>query len=107
MIQQATDATFTDKVMTADRLTLVDFYAPWCGPCRMLAPIIEDIATEYGERLNVVKVDVDESPATAQQFGVMSIPTLYFVSAGRPVGRLVGFQSRASLSEAIDQLLQD
>jgi len=105
MVELANDMTFSEKVLSAEGLTLVDFWAPWCGPCRMIAPVLEEIAEQYDGKLRVVKVNVDESPITAAQFGIQSIPTLYFIRDGRPIGRLVGLQSRNALATAIDELL--
>lgn len=105
MVEQANDLTFHDKVLSAEGLTLVDFWAPWCGPCRMIAPILDDIAAQYDGKLRVVKVNVDENPTTAAQFQIHSIPTLFFVQDGKPIRRLSGLHSRHDLSRTIDELL--
>jgi thioredoxin 1 len=85
------DAGFDQDVLQADRPVLVDFYADWCGPCRMMAPVIDQIAGDYGDRLMVGKVDVDANPGIAMRYGIMSIPTLGLFQGGKLVDRLVGF----------------
>lgn len=95
------DATFQADVLRADIPVLVDFWASWCQPCRMLAPVIEDVASEYNGRLKVAKVDVDENQATAMAYSVGSIPTVMLFKNGEAVVRLVGFQTKDHLVEAI------
>ena len=99
--QAVTDSTFAAQVLEADKPVLVDFWATWCGPCRMIAPILEEIASEQGDKLKVVKLDVDENGVTAQQYGVMSIPTLILFKAGKPAERLVGYMPKAQLESKI------
>jgi thioredoxin 1 len=96
-----TDSTFQSEVLSASQPVLVDFWATWCGPCRMVAPIVEEIASENNGKLKVAKVDVDANPQTAQQFGVMSIPTLIVFKGGQPVERLVGYMPKAKLMQAL------
>jgi thioredoxin 1 len=96
-----TDTTFEQEVLKAEVPVLVDFWATWCGPCRMLAPIIEEIAREQAGKLKVVKVDVDENPRIAQQYGIMSIPTLILFKGGKPVERLVGYMPKAQLLRSL------
>jgi thioredoxin 1 len=96
-----TDSTFQSEVLSSSQLVLVDFWATWCGPCRMVAPIVEEIASENTDKLKVAKVDVDANPQTAQQFGVMSIPTLIVFKGGQPVERLVGYMPKAKLMQAL------
>jgi thioredoxin 1 len=96
-----TDSTFKDEVLSAQQPVLVDFWATWCGPCRMVAPIVEEIAGEQEGKLKVAKVDVDQNPQIAQQFGVMSIPTLIVFKNGQAVERLVGYMPKAKLMQAI------
>lgn len=88
--QAVTDATFDREVMAAGQPVLVDFWAPWCGPCRMTDPILEKLAREYGGRLKVAKVNVDENPMLSQRYGVQSIPTMLVVRNGKIVDRWVG-----------------
>jgi thioredoxin 1 len=96
-----TDETFTQEVLRADAPTLVDFWAVWCGPCRMVAPLVDQIAREQGGKLRVVKLDVDENQGTAMTYGVMSIPTLILFKDGQPVERIVGFRPKSDLEKKI------
>lgn len=97
-----TDATFDEQVGLADRPVLVDFWAEWCGPCKMVAPILDEIASEKGEALRVVKLNVDDNVKTAQRFEVMSIPTLILFKDGQPQARLVGARSKSALLAEIE-----
>ncbi|HLG50847.1 MAG TPA: thioredoxin [Chloroflexota bacterium] len=101
-----TDSTFEEEVLKSPTPVLVDFWATWCGPCRMIAPVLEEVAQEKEGSLKVAKLDVDENPQTAQRYGVMSIPTLLIFKNGREVGRLVGYMPKAQLLQKIDQSLQ-
>lgn len=100
-----TDATFQSDVLKSSTPVVVDFWAPWCGPCRIVGPIIEQLAEEYGDKVVVAKVDVDENPQTASQYGVMSIPTIAFFKGGQPVKTVIGAQPKEVLKKAIDELL--
>lgn len=95
------DKNFEEKVLKSDKVALVDFWAPWCGPCQMMGPVIEDTAKEAGDKAIVAKLNVDENPETAQKYGVMSIPTLIIFKGGEIVKQLVGVQSKETLLEEI------
>ena len=90
---------------TASGVTLIDFWAVWCGPCRMIAPTIEELATDYSGKANIAKVDVDEAPGLAEQFGVSSIPTLLVLKDGKEVKRFVGVTQKKDLAAAVDAAL--
>ncbi|MEK4537713.1 MULTISPECIES: thioredoxin [Peribacillus] len=98
-IVNATDQTFTTD--TSEGVVLVDFWAPWCGPCKMIAPVLQELDTEIGDTAKIVKVDVDENQETAGKFGVMSIPTLIVLKDGEVVDKVVGFQPKEALAELI------
>ena len=100
-----TDASFEQDVLQSDVPVLVDFWAPWCGPCRMVAPVLEQLAAKYAGRIKVVKVNVDDNPRTAQTYDARSIPTLVFAQDGKTVERIIGAQPAPALSTRIDALL--
>ena len=91
--------------VTSKGVALVDFWATWCGPCKMMAPNVEDIATEYKGRVAVGKVDVDENPDLAERFGIMSIPTLFVFVNGEVKEKLVGYRLKAQIAEVLDKYL--
>ena len=96
-----TDETFSQEVLKSDTPTLVDFWAVWCGPCRMVAPVVDEIAREQAGKLKVMKLDVDENQSTAMAYGVMSIPTLILFKNGQPVERIVGFRPKGDMNKKI------
>ncbi len=100
-----TDATFGDQVEKADGLSLVDFWAEWCGPCRMVAPILEQLATEYEGQVTVAKLDVDENQQTAMRFNIRSIPSILFFKDGRHVDTVVGAVPKPHLERKIQEHL--
>ena len=95
------DSDFEEKVLKSSLPVLVDFWAPWCGPCRMAEPIIEELSEEYKDKVLVMKVDVDENTVTSSKYGVMSIPTTVLFKKGQEVGRQVGFSGKANFEELI------
>ena len=102
---EVNDDSFAEKVLQATAPVLVDFWAPWCGPCRMVAPVVEELADEYDGKVTFVKVNVDENPKTASQYGIMSIPSLIIFKGGSPVTNLVGFRPKADLKRSLDEIL--
>ena len=103
LVTHITDAEFQNTVATG--VTLVDFWAPWCGPCRMIAPILDELAGESEAKAKIVKINVDENPLVAGQFGVMSIPTLLLFKDGKKVDQKVGGQAKPQLKAFIEQAL--
>ncbi|HLM68478.1 MAG TPA: thioredoxin [Longimicrobium sp.] len=99
-----TDATFASEVEQSDKLTVVDFWATWCGPCRAISPILEQLAAERPDELKVAKVDVDANVQTATRFNIRAMPTLLFFKGGQVVGQIVGAVPRARIEQAIAQL---
>lgn len=100
-IVEVNDSNFKERVLKSNLPVLVDFWAPWCAPCKMIAPAIEEIASEYAGKLKVGKLNVDDSPATATDFGVMNIPTLILFNNGEEVKRIVGVTSKREITSKI------
>ena len=100
-----TDTTFKSEVLDADLPVLVDFWAAWCSPCKMIAPIVEQLASDYDGQLKVAKVDVDANPITPGMFGVMSIPTLMLFRGGKAEERIVGYQPKQALEAKVQAVL--
>ena len=100
-----TDATFDETLAAGDLPVLVDFWATWCGPCTLIEPILADLASEWADRLRVVRVDVDTNPLVVRRYGVMSMPTLMVFRAGEPVLRLVGARGRNHFMAELDEVL--
>ena len=101
-VTEFTDANFQQEVLQSSEPVLVDFWAPWCGPCRMIAPMVDQLASEYSGAIKVGKVNIDNSPGAAQSFGVSSIPTLMIFKGGDVVERFVGVQPKDRLQRALD-----
>jgi len=104
-ITTLTDATFDEEVKGSEEPILVDFWADWCGPCKLIAPILEELATEYGGKLRIGKLDVDDNPAVTGRFSVMSIPTLILFKDGDVATRLVGAKGKNQLRQEIEAFL--
>lgn len=100
-----TDSNFNDEVVNSQTPVLIDFWAEWCGPCRMIGPVVEELAQEFEGKIKVGKVNVDENQKTAAQFGVRSIPTLLIFKGGTLVNQMVGAQPKKKLVEAINKIL--
>ncbi|HHY38824.1 MAG TPA: thioredoxin [Clostridia bacterium] len=100
-----TDATFAEEVLDSPVPVLVDFWAAWCGPCRMIAPVVEDVAREMAGTLKVAKLNVDENQSTARRYGVMSIPTLMIFKDGQVKERLVGYMPKSEIKRRIDAVI--
>ena len=102
---EVSDNTFEKTVLQADRTVMVDFWAPWCGPCRRVAPIVEELSQEYEGRVNFAKLNVDDNPGSANQYGVRTIPTLLIFQEGKPMSQAVGVVSKAELKRHLDDAL--
>ena len=104
-IVHTSDSSFEADVINSDKPALVDFWAEWCGPCKMIAPILDEAASEYADRLSVVKLNVDENPNIAQKFGIRSIPTLILFKDGAVQAQKLGAMSKSQLTEFLDSNL--
>jgi thioredoxin 1 len=100
-----TDNSFRKEVLESDLPVLVDFWAPWCGPCRMIAPIVDELARDYSKKLRVCKLNVDDNPRVATQYSVMSIPTLIFFKNGKIIEQIVGALNKVELKRKIEENL--
>ena len=104
-IKHVSDATFDKEVLQSATPVLVDYWAEWCGPCKMIAPVLEDMAKEYAGRLTVAKLDIDANPGITSQFGIRGIPTLILFTAGKPHAQKVGALSKSQLAAFVDSNL--
>lgn len=100
-----TDQDFKKEVLESQMPVIVDFWAPWCGPCRIVSPIIDELAQEYAGKVKVGKVNVDENSQTAGQYGIMSIPSIVFFKNGQPVKTMIGAQNKENYKQEIEQIL--
>lgn len=104
-VQEVSDQTFETEVLGADKPAIIDFWAEWCAPCRQIAPIIKELAAEYGDRVKIVKMDIDANPGTPGQYGVRAIPTILAFKDGQVVEQLQGARPKADFQSMVDRLL--
>ncbi|MEU2389257.1 thioredoxin [Streptomyces sp. NPDC007369] len=105
-LKNVTDADFDAEVLQSDKPVLVDFWAEWCGPCRQIAPSLEAISAEYGDQIEIVKLNIDQNPNTAAKYGVMSIPTLNVYQGGEVVKTIVGAKPKAAILRDLDSFIE-
>jgi thioredoxin 1 len=104
-LKTVTDATFAEEVLMSDKPVLVDYWAVWCGPCRMIAPILEEIDAAHSDKLQIAKLNVDENPKSASDYGIVSIPTLNVFQGGRVVKQIIGAKPKAALLKDLAEFL--
>ena len=102
-IKNVSDDSFATDVLASEKPVLVDYWAAWCGPCKMIAPMLEEVAKEYGDKVTIAKLNVDENPATAAKFGIRGIPTLMLFQDGKATATKVGALSKTQLTEFLDK----
>lgn len=103
MAQEFTDTNFKTNVLESNKLSVIDFWAEWCGPCRAIGPVIEELAKEYSDKVNIGKVNVDNNPEVSTTYGITSIPAILFVKGGKVVDKLVGAQPKSNFVKKIEQ----
>ncbi len=104
-IMEISDSSFESEVLESDKPVLVDFWAPWCGPCKAIGPVVEDLSKEYGDKIKFAKCNVDDNPVTPGKYGIRAIPTLIFFQDGEVADQITGMVAKAKLEEAIGKLL--
>ena len=104
-VVEVSDSSFEDEVLKSEIPVLVDFWAPWCAPCKQIAPVVEELANEYGEKIKVVKINVDDNKDVASKYNVMAIPNLLFFKNGENQDQIVGFAEKQDLVNAIEKLV--
>ena len=104
-LTEVTDATFEQEVLKSDTPVVVDFWAPWCGPCRMVAPVVEELSEEYSGKVKFLKLNTDDNMNTAATYGIRSIPTLLMFKGGQPIDQIIGFRPKGDLKKVIDKAL--
>ncbi len=104
-IIEVNDNNFDTEILQSDKPVLVDFWAPWCGPCRAIAPIVEELVKEYGDKVKFAKCNVDDNPTTPGQYGIRAIPTLIFFNNGKAVNQITGMVAKSKLVESINSII--
>jgi thioredoxin 1 len=104
MAIEYTDANFKEKVLDSEKLTMIDFWAEWCGPCRAIGPVVEELSKEYDGTVNIGKVNVDQNPQLSINYGITSIPAIIFIKDGKEVGKLMGAQPKSNFVKKIEAL---
>jgi len=104
IVQEIDDSSFDAEVLQSEKPVLVDFWAPWCGPCRAIAPLVEELASSHGDKVKFIKCNVDDNPATPVKYGIKSIPTLIFFKEGKVFDKIIGMVAKSKLEEMIDKI---
>ena len=104
-VEEISDDSFEEKVLNSTKPVLVDFWAPWCGPCRAIAPVIEEIASDFGDKAKFTKINVDENPITPSKYGIQAIPTLIFFKDGEKVDQITGKVAKSKIEETLNTML--